>query len=83
MESLCHQTLPFVMEHELGGDRAVLIVPALVAILSSSTSVSKDNFGTEECLCIDNLFFCLLQLLNGEISWKDNSSLLDCGHISG
>ena len=31
---------------------------ALVAILSSSTSVSKDNIGTEECLCRDNLFFC-------------------------
>ena len=51
------QTLPFVMEYELGGDRAVIIVSALVAILSSSTSVSKDNTGTEECLCRDNLFF--------------------------
>ena len=40
-----------VYEHELGGDRAVIIVSALVAILSSSTSVSKDNIGTEECLC--------------------------------
>ena len=57
-ESLYYQTLPFVMEHELGGDRAVIIVSALVAILSSSTSVSKDNFGTEKCLCRDNLFFC-------------------------
>ena len=43
------------MEYELGGDRAVIIVSALVAILSSSTSVSKDNIGTEECR--DNLFF--------------------------
>ena len=34
------------MEHEHGGDRAVIIVSALVAILSSSTSVSKDNIGT-------------------------------------
>ena len=25
-KSLCYQTLPFVMEHELGGDRAVIIV---------------------------------------------------------
>ena len=41
------QTLPFVMEHELGGDRTVIIVSALVAIiLSSSSSVSKDNIGT-------------------------------------
>ena len=64
-----HQTLPFVIEYELGGDRAVIIVSALVAILSSSTSVSKDNIGTEECLCRDNL-------LNGEMSWKENSSLL-------
>ena len=55
--SLCYQTLPFVMEHELGGDRAVIIVSALVAILNSSTSVSKDSIGTEECLCRDNLFF--------------------------
>ena len=47
----------FVMEYELGGDRAVIIVSALVAILSSSLSVSKDNTGTEECLCTDNLFF--------------------------
>ena len=30
-------------EYELGGDRAVIIESALVAILSSSTSVSKDN----------------------------------------
>ena len=62
------------MEYELGGDRAVIIVFALVAILSSSTSVSKDNTGAEECLCRDNLFY--QQLLNGEISWKENSSLL-------
>ena len=48
------------MEYELGGDRAVIIVSALdwsVTILSSSTAVSKDNTGTEECLCRDNLFF--------------------------
>ena len=67
------------MEYELGGDRAVIIVSALVAILSSSTSVSKDNTGTEECLCKDNLFFRApeaVKLLNGEMSWKENSSLL-------
>ena len=65
------------MEDELGGDKAVIIVSALVAILSSSTSVSKDNTGTEECR--DNLYSVhqkLLQLLNGEMSWKENSSLL-------
>ena len=39
------QALPFFMDHELGGYRAVIIVSALVAILSSSTSVSKDNIG--------------------------------------
>ena len=57
----------------LGGDRAVIIVSALVVILSSSTSVSKDNTGAEECLCRDNFFSVhqkLLQLL------KENSSLL-------
>ena len=45
-------------QHELGGDRAVIIVSALVATLSSSSSVSKDYVGTEECLCRDNFFFC-------------------------
>ena len=40
------------------GDRVVIIVSALVAILSSSSSVSKDNIGTEEYLCRDNLYFC-------------------------
>ena len=66
------------MEHELGGDRTVIIMSALVAILSSSTSVSKDNIGTEECRCRDNCSSAhqkLLQLLNGEMSWKENSSL--------
>ena len=74
------------MKDELGGDRAVIIVSALVA-LSSSTSVSKDNIDSEECLCRDNLFFRahqkLLQLLNGEMSWKEKSYLQHCGHISG
>ena len=37
------QTLPFVMEHEVGGYRAVIIVSVLVTILSSSSSVSKEN----------------------------------------
>ena len=69
------------MEHELGGDRAVIIVSALVAILSSSSSVSKDNVGTEECLY--NLHQKLLQLLNGEMSWKETVLFSDCGHISG
>ena len=42
--------------------RAVIIV----AILSSSTSVSKDNTGKEECLCRDNLFFlCSLAAIHG------------------
>ena len=62
------------MEYELGGDRAVIIVSVLVAILHSSTSVSKDNIGTEECLY--TMHQKLLQLLNGEMSWKDKSSLL-------
>ena len=34
-----------------------LCLPWSLYILSSSTSVSKDNTGTEECLCRDNLFF--------------------------
>ena len=66
------------MEYELGGDRAVIIVSALVAILSSSISVSKDNTGTEECLCRDNLFFrapeAVTTAKNSEMSWKENSS---------
>ena len=71
----CYQTLPFVMEYELGGDRAVIIVSALVAILSSSTSVSKDNIGTEECLCRDNLFFGTPEAVT-TAKWRDVLSSL-------
>ena len=58
------------MKHKLGGDRAVIIVSALVAILSSSSSVSKDNIGTEECLCIDNLYFCAPEAVT-TAKWRD------------
>ena len=58
------------MEHKLGGDRAVIIVSALVAILSSSSSVSKDNIGTGECLCRDNLFFCAPEA-DTTAKWRD------------
>ena len=58
------------MEYELGGDRAVIIVSALVAILSSFTSVSKDNIGTEECLCRDNLFFRAPEAIT-TAEWRD------------
>ena len=54
------------MEHEIGGDRAVIIVSALVAIFS----VSKDNIGTEECLCRDNLFFCAPEAVT-TAKWRD------------
>ena len=56
------------MENELGGD--VIIVSSLVAMLSSSTCVSKDNIGTEECLCIDNLFFCAPEAVT-TAKWRD------------
>ena len=68
-KSLCYQIMPFVMEHELGGDRAVIIVSALVAILSSSTSVSKDNIGTEDAFA-ENLFFCALEAVT-TAKWRD------------
>ena len=58
------------MGYELGGDRAVIIVSTLVAILSSSTSVSKDNIGTEECLCRDNLFFRAPEAVT-TAKWRD------------
>ena len=86
-KSLCYQTLPFLMEHKLDGDRAIIIVSPLVAlmedqvvglkkhgvrasILSSSTSVSKDNIATGECLCRDNLFFCAPEAVTSA-KWRD------------
>ena len=71
------------MEYELGGDRAVIIVSALVAILSSSTSVSKDNNGTEECLCRDNLFFRAPEAITTAKCGKITVLFSDCGHIRG
>ena len=65
------------MEYDLGVDRAVIIVSALVSILSSSTSVSKlvqrSAFAETPCFSMHQK---LLQLLNGEMSWKENSSFL-------
>ena len=61
------------MEHERGGDRAVIIVSALVAIvLSSSSSVSKDNIKSAfaETTCSSVHQKLLLQLLNVEMFWK-------------
>ena len=58
------------MEYELYGDKAVIIVSALVAILSSSTSVSKDNTDTEECLCRDNLYFYAPEAVT-TAKWRD------------
>ena len=68
-KSLCFQTLPFVVEHKLGGDRAVIIVSTLVTILCSSILVSKDNIGAEECLCRDNLFFCAPEAATTDKWW--------------
>ena len=67
------------MEYELGGDRAVIILSALVAILSSSiqcqktTLVQRSAFAETTCFSVHQK---LLQLLNSEMSWKENSSLL-------
>ena len=67
------------MEHELGGDRAVIIVSALVATLSpllqcqKTTLIQKNAFAETNFSSVHQK---LLQLLNGELSWKDNSSLL-------
>ena len=51
--------------------RYVIIVSALVAILSSSSSVSIDNIGTEECLCRDNLYFCAPEAVT-TAKWRDD-----------
>ena len=33
MAGLCYQTLPFLMEHKLGGNRAILVVSPLLALM--------------------------------------------------
>ena len=56
-----------------------IIVSALVAILSSSTSVSKGNIGTEECPLQRQLVFRAPEAVTTakwRDSWKENSSLL-------
>ena len=83
-KSLCYQILPLVMEQGIGGDRAVIIVSALVTILSSSTSMSEDSIGTEECLCRDNMFFCAPEAITMvRCPGKKTVLFPDCGHISG
>ena len=53
------------MEYELGGDRAVIIVSALVECQKTTL-----NTGTEECLCRDNLFFCAPEAVT-TAKWRD------------
>ena len=43
-----------------------VIMSALIAILT----VSKDNIGTEECLCRDNLLFCAPEAVT-TAKWRD------------
>ena len=43
MEELCYQTLPFLMEHKLGGNRAVLVVSPLVALMEDQV------YGLKKC----------------------------------
>ena len=40
------------------------------SILSSATSVAKENIATVECLGRDNLFFCALEALT-TVKWRD------------
>ena len=63
------------MEYELGGDRAVIIVSAQVAILQcqKTTMVQRSAFAETTCFSMHQK---QLQLLNGEMSWKEKSSLL-------
>ena len=60
------------MEYELGGDRAVIIVSALVEC-RKTTLVQRSAFAETTCSSVHQK---LLQLLNGEMSWKENSSLI-------
>ena len=60
------------MEYELGGDRAVIIVSTLVKC-QKTTLVQRSAFAETTCFSVHQK---LLQLLNGEMSWKENSSLL-------
>ena len=60
------------MEYELGGDRVVIIVSALVEC-QKTTLVQRSVFAETTCFSVHQK---LLQLLNGEMSWKENSSLL-------
>ena len=57
------------MEYELGG---VIIVSALVEC-QKTTLVQRSAFAETTCFSVHQK---LLQLLNGEMSWKENSSLL-------
>ena len=64
------------MEHELGGDRAVIIVSAqVVPVLQcqKTTLVQRSAFAETTCSSVHQK---LLQLLNGEMSWKDKCFLL-------
>ena len=86
-KSLWYQTLPFVMEYELGGDRAVYhcVCPGRY-IEFLYFSVKRQHwyrgvpFAETTCFSVHQK---LLQLLNGEIPGKRTVLFSDCGHIRG
>ena len=73
----CYQTLPFAVCY-----KAVIIVSTLVSLLSSSTSVSKDNIGTEGAFA-ETSFSCVHQKLLARCPRKKTVVFPDYGHISG
>ena len=42
-QSLCYQTLPFLMEHKLGGSKAILVVSPLVALMEDQVYILKKH----------------------------------------
>ena len=58
------------MEYELGGDRAVITVSALVAILSSSTSVSKTTL-VQRSAFAETAFFPRAPQAVTTAKWRD------------
>ena len=45
-KSLCYQTLSFLMEHKLGGNRAVPVVSSLVALMEDQVYGDSCGLGT-------------------------------------
>ena len=69
-KSLCYQTLPFLMEHKLGRNRAILVVSSLVGVQGLQSSALAETI-------YSFVLWKPLPQQSGEMPLKERDSLVN------